>query len=541
MAFVYSRFEKRGDTMIMKKNTSKSMLSTAFATLLGVFGVLGVLGVLGNVGAAERIFTGAFDVGASGNAQKFNPLTASAGFSFYNKYFSSLTLYDVGLQKISGDLAESWAYAKDGKSLSIKLRKDVTWHDGKAFTATDVKFTLELVKNPEMASVFSARLKDVSAIKVHDANTVVLELVRMDASLLDAFTNIMMLPEHLLGKIPAKELRTSHWWKSPIGTGPFKWSKYTPDQFVELVANPNFYRGKPLLAKIVNRYFKDGSAATIALQAGEIQFSAMTLDQVKENQSTQLLDVISGPSHVLNYLGFNNSDPRFKDIRVRQAILLAIDRKAIVKSIFNNTATVGNCVLTLPHYVPADINQYETNVEKAKALLAAAAWKQAEPLELLTYYNDQASKDVVVVLQWMLAQVGIQLTPRFVDGPTFGNMVDSNKFSMVYAGGGNGPDPSTLIPLMKSSYAPPKGVNRMRVNIPELDQLFDAGQQETDDAKRAKIYQQLCRVTNAQLPWIPLWVSNRFGGFSKQVKNVIWTPAPGGGRYQDFPELWTFK
>ncbi|MHA4866077.1 ABC transporter substrate-binding protein [Duganella sp. PWIR1] len=517
---------------MIKNETGKIIFSTALAALLSLTACAAATG---------QTFTGAFDVGASGNAQKFNPLTASAGFSFYNKYFSTLTLYDVGLQNISGDLAESWTYAKDGKSLIIKLRQDVTWHDGKPFTAADVKFTLELVKNPEMASVFSARLNDVSAIKALDAYTVVLELVQMDASLPDAFTNIMMVPQHLLGNIPARELRTSSWWKSPVGTGPFKWARYTPDQFVELVAYPQFYRGKPRLAKLVNRYFKDGSAATIALQAGEIQYSAMTLDQVKENQSTKAVDVIAGPSHVLNYIGFNNNDRRFKDVRVRQAILLAIDRNAIIRSIYSNTASVANCALTLPQYVPADINQYPTNVNQAKALLAAAGWNQSEPLEMLTYYNDQASKDVVTVLQSMLAQVGINVIPRFVDGTTFGTIVDANKFSMVYAGGGNGPDPGTLIPLMKSSYAPPKGVNRMRVNIPELDQLFDAGQRETDAGQRALLYQQMCRVTNAQLPWIPLWVGKRFGGFTKNVQNVVWTPAPGGGRYQDFPERWSIK
>lgn len=518
--------------MITKKKTCTTLFSAALAAMLGV---------TASAGATDQTFTGAFDVGSAGNAQKFNPLNASAGFSFYNKYFSTLTLYDVGLQKISGDLAESWTYAKDGKSLTIKLRKGVKWHDGKPFTAADVKFTLELVKNPEMASVFSSRLNDVSAIKALDATTVIIELVQLDASLPDAFTNIMMVPEHLLAKIPVRDLRNSSWWKSPVGTGPFIWAKYTPDQFVELVANPNFYRGKPKLEKLVNRYFKDGSAATIALQAGEIQFSAMTLDQVKENRSSKAVDVIAGPSHVLNYIGFNNNDPRFKDVRVRQAILLAIDRKAIIKSIFSSTATLGNCVLTLPQYVPADINQYETNVTKAKALLDAAGWKHSEPLEMLTYYNDQASKDVMAILQAMLGQVGINVRPRFVDGPTFGTIVDSNKFSLVYAGGGNGPDPGTLIPLMKSSYAPPRGVNRMRVNVPELDKLFDAAQLETDASKRTAIYQQMCRVTNAQLPWIPLWVGNRFGGFAKHVQNVIWTPAPGGGRYQDFPERWSIK
>ncbi len=85
--------------------------------------------------AADQVFVGAFDVGPSGNAQKFNPLTAAAGFGFYNKYFSTLTLYDVSLQKISGDLAEGWTYAKDGKTLTLKLRKDVKWHDGKPFTS----------------------------------------------------------------------------------------------------------------------------------------------------------------------------------------------------------------------------------------------------------------------------------------------------------------------------------------------------------------------------------------------------------------------
>ncbi|WP_426192829.1 ABC transporter substrate-binding protein [Massilia sp. DWR3-1-1] len=518
--------------MNIKKNISTTILSIALAAMMGS---------AAGVRAADQIFTGAFDVGSAGNAQKFNPLTAPAGFGFYNKYFSTLTLYDVGLQKISGDLAESWTYAKDGKSLTIKLRKGVQWHDGQSFTAADVKFTLELVKNPAMASVFSSRLKDVSSIRVLDPNTVVIDLVQMDASLPDAFTNIMMVPAHLLGKIPARELRTSNWWKSPVGTGPFKWAKYTPDQFVELVANPDFYRGKPLLAKMVNRYFKDGSAATIALQAGEIQFSAMTLDEVKENQGSKAVDVIAGPSHVLNYIGFNNNDARFKDVRVRQAILLAVDRNAIVKHIYKNTATVANCVLTLADYVPADINKYDTNVQKARALLAAAGWNQSEPLELLTYYNDQASKDVMAVLQSMLAQAGVNVNPRFVDGPTFGTIVDSNKFSLVYAGGGNGPDPGTLVPLMKSSYAPPNGVNRMRVNLAELDALFDAAQQETDSARRTLIYQQMCRVTNARLPWIPLWVGNRFGGFAKNVQNVIWTPAPGGGRYQDYPERWSIK
>lgn len=507
--------------------------------------ILALAALVAGLGTASaQTFTGAFDVGPGGNPQKFNPLTASAGFSFYNKYFSTLTLYDVGLQKISGDLAENWSYAKDGKSLTIKLRKGVKWHDGQPLGAKDVKFTLDLVRNPEVASVFAGRLESVTNVQVVDERTVTLSLSGLDVSLPDAFTGIMILPEHLLGKTPAKDLRNSDWWKSPVGSGPFKWTRYVPDQFVELEANKDFHRGKPKLAKLVNRYFKDGSSATIALRAGEIQYTYLTLDQVRENETTKAFNVVAGPSHVLNYIGFNNNDPRFKDIRVRQAILLALDRNALVKNLYSGNATIGNCVLTLPKYVPANIDKYETNVAKARALLAQAGWdsiSRGEPVELVTYYSDQVSKDVMAALQSMLAQVGVKVAPRFVDAPTYGQLADAGKFAMVFAGQGNGPDPSVLNNVLDSSFTPPKGLNRMRVNIAELDTLIEAGRSEPDEAKRTEIYQQMCRLTNAQLPIIPLWVANRFGGFAKNAQNVVWTPAPGGGRYQDNPESWELR
>ena len=118
--------------------------------------------------------------------------------------------------------------------------------------------------SPELASVFAPRLADVSAVRTPDANTVVIELARPDVTLPDAFTSIMIVPRHLLMSVPITELRNAAWWKTPVGTGPFKWSKYLPDQYVELTANADYYRGKPKLDKLINRYFKDASAAALA-------------------------------------------------------------------------------------------------------------------------------------------------------------------------------------------------------------------------------------------------------------------------------------
>jgi peptide/nickel transport system substrate-binding protein len=491
--------------------------------------------------ADGKVLVGAFDVGPGGLPQKFNPLTATAGFTWFNKYFGTLALYDEKFQKISGDLAQGWQVSADGRTVTFSLRPDVKWHDGKPFTSKDVKFTLDLVKNPEFGSTFAARLEGLGAVTTPDARTVVLSLQVPNSPILDTLTSLMIVPEHLLGAMKPQELRNADWWKlAPVGTGPFKWLRYLPDQYVELDANKDFYRKKPKLDKLVNRYFKDGGAASIALRAGEIQFTYLSQDQVPEGAARQTMRIVEGSSQVLNYLGFNNTEPRFKDVRVRQAMLMAIDRAAIVKALYAGRAQVANCVYSQPQFVPTDIHPMAHDPVKARQLLADAGWDRikGEPIELLTYYGDQVSKDVMSAIQAQLGAVGVEVKPRFVDGPTYGQIADSGKFTLVLAGAGNGPEPDSISPLLDSEYHPPRGVNRMRVSMPDIDRLFDQGRKESDPKKREAIYRDVCRLTNAQLPWMPLWVANRFGGIGQKVQSMIWVPAPAGGRYQDFAETW---
>lgn len=491
--------------------------------------------------ANNKVLVGAFDVGPGGLPQKFNPLIATAGFTWFNKYFSTLALYDEKFQKISGDLAQSWQVSADGRTITFALRPDVKWHDGKPFTSKDVKFTLDLVKSPEFGSTFATRLEGLASVTTPDARTVVLNLQTPNSPILDALTSLMIVPEHLLGSMKPQEMRNADWWKTaPVGTGPFKWARYLPDQYVELDAYQDFHRKKPKLDKLVNRYFKDGGAAAIALRAGEIQFTYLTLDQVPDGAARQSLRIVEGSSQVLNYLGFNNTEPRFKDVRVRQAILMAIDRAAIVKSLYAGRAQLANCVYSQQQLVPADLNPMGYDPVKARQLLADAGWERikGEPIELLTYYGDQVSKDVISAIQAQLGAIGVDVKPRFVDGPTYGQIADSGKFTLVLAGAGNGPEPDSLSPLLDSEYQPPRGVNRMRVTLPDLDKLFDQGRKESDPKKRETIYRDICRLTNAQLPWAPLWVANRFGGIGQKVQGMIWVPAPAGGRYQDFAETW---
>ena len=491
-----------------------------------------------------KTLVGGFDVGPGGAPGLFNPLTNTAGYSWLNKMYSSLVLYDVDFKRIQGDLALSWTASSNSLKYTFKLRPGLTWHDGKPFTSQDVKYTLDLARNPEVGSLFQPRLEAIKTIDTPDSTTVVLNMSRPNAALLDALTQFMILPQHALAGIAPKDIRTSTWFSTnPVGTGPFKWSRYAPDQFNELTAFDNYWRGRPKLDKLVNRYFKEAGSAVIALRSGDIQFTYLSADEARGLRSEAKLSIIAGPSQVLNYVGFNNKDVRFKDLRVRQAIMHAIDRKTISEQLYNGGAVTQNCLYFLPKYQAAGLEPFAYNPDKAKQLLADAGWDKikGEPIEFLTYYGDQLSSDVQVAIQQMLSKVGIDVKPRRVDVPTYNQITAGDNFALVYAGIGVGPDPDSPIVALDSNNIPPRGANRMKVINPNLDRLFTQGQTETNAAKRTAVYQNICKEFNASLPWGPMWVAQRFGAVSKNVSGFVWTPAPGGGRYYDQPHLWNVR
>ncbi len=537
-----------GNTTTAASNATTAAATTTSATATTVAGAATTSAannttVANTAGAAAGggggTLVGGFDVGPGGNFGVFNPMTAGGGFSWYQKYFSSLLLYDVNFQKLQGDLAESWDVSPDGKQITFHLRKGLTWHDGQPLTSEDVKFSIDLIKNPDSAAINTSRFSSVKEVTTPDPQTAVFNLTQPNAPLLDVLTVTLILPKHALASITAKDLVKSNWWSTnPIGSGPFKWSKYVPDQYVELLPFDNYWRGKPKLDKLIDRYFKDSSSALIALRAGDIQFTYLTSDEASTVKNDPNLSTLSGPSQVLNLLNFNQKDKRFQDVRVRQAFMYAIDRKSIVDQLYKGSAQVASCIYTNQNYLAKDANAYAYDPNKAKALLKEANWDsiKGQPIDLLTYYSDQLSTDILATMQQMLAGVGIDVKPRAIDVPTFNQARTSSNFAVFYGGAGNGPDPDILSAQLVSTaqLAQASGINN-----PDLDKLYAQGQQELDPTKRAAIYQNICKTTNQEVMWGTMWVSTRYGAVSKKVNNFIWTPAPGGGRYYDASETWT--
>ncbi|SPU63799.1 peptide ABC transporter substrate-binding protein [Brucella melitensis] len=496
---------------------------------------------------AAGTISGGFDVGPGGFQGNFNPLAATGGFTWLVTYFEPLVIYDDKLENIVGDLAKSFEISPDQLTYTFKLAH-AKWHDGEPFTSKDAKFTFDLARNGKTGSVFAARLASIASVETPDEKTVVIKLKEPSPSMLDTLTKVMMLPEHALASIPPEQLAKNAWWSStPIGTGPFKFNKYVADQYVELTANPDYRGGRPQVDKLINRYFADPAAAIAALRSGEIQFTYVDSNDVSTFSSDSAFRVIEGDSFVVNYVGFNQEVPLWKDLKVRQAFMHAINRDAIIQSLYGGAAKPANCVYVADRLVPKAIDAYAYDPQKARQLLDEAGWDKingSKPITILTYYDSPLVANVLAAMQAMLAQVGINIVPRTVDTPTYNSIVykqggTADEFPLIFAGLQNGPDPSSINIGLNEKQIPPAGSNIMRIRMPAVTKALDAALAETNPAKRDARYQDVCKATNANLPWGTMWVANRYGVASSKLENFIWTPAPAGGPYQAHPEKWS--
>ena len=208
-----------------------------------------------------------------------------------------------------------------------------------------MKFTIELAKNGATGSVFAARLGSIASVETPDAKTAVLKLSAPDSALLDTLTQVMMLPEHA-----HEGHRARHAGQEPVvvegagrAPGPTSSRAMSPTNMSSSTPMPTIAAASRSTEHIINRYFANTAAAVAALRAGEISFSYVEADDAASFKGNDAFKVIEGNSFVVNYIGFNQELPLWKDVRVRQAVMHAINRDAIVQSLYGGAAKVANC------------------------------------------------------------------------------------------------------------------------------------------------------------------------------------------------------
>lgn len=434
-----------------------------------------------------------------------------------------------------GDLAEKWTQSPDLKEITFTLRRGVKWHDGQAFSAEDVVWSLQTVqKTPLSFAKYLAPMTDVRAL---DANTVRVSFSNPTPASLFAYyagSNVI-LPKHLYA---GKDLQNSPHNTNPVGTGPFIWKQYNRDESVVLARNPNYYGVVPYLDTITFKFTPNPSTAILQLQSGTLDvisnFRNLGVNDLLSLSKDSRFSVTRINSTVVQRICFNfrpegvAKHKWLSDVRVRRAIAHAIDRETITNKLLHGylEPSWGPFARANPAY-DAKIQAPAYDPARANALLDEAGYKRgADGVRITTdlaYIPHIGTDASAPAIADMLGRVGVKVNLLTADYQAYlakywlgpGGQGD---VAMALNIGITAPTGDDCRPNYDSRYQPRN--NGSGVSIPEVDQLFDQGRLETNPAKQRAIYSRLQRVLSDQMVnvWLGTAVAPNIA--AKKVQNL---------------------
>ncbi|RAH99250.1 ABC transporter substrate-binding protein [Acuticoccus sediminis] len=417
-------------------------------------------------------------------------------------------------------LATAWELADDGLSITFKLRDGVTWHDGKPFTSADVKFTFEEIlsqHHPRGRATFA----NLTEVETPDELTAVMKLSTPSNYIMSALSasESPMLPKHIYeGSDPIGNPANT----KPIGTGPFKFSKWEKGQYLLLDKNEDYWQeGRPLLDRLFYRFIPDAGTRAAAFETGEIDLggtdpvSLSDIARVEELPDLAVTTEGYALCGAMYYFEFNMRDPQFQDVRVRQAVAHAIDKDFVAQNIWFGFASpaTGPISQKLSRWYNPDVPSYPFDTAKAEALLDEAGFpRQSDGVRFrMTHdpstYTEQYRRFAEYFRQAMKV-IGIEVEVMNTDAPTFSRRVwGTNEYQTASYGIFNLPDPTIGVQRMFWSKNIRPGVpytNGSGYASAEMDQILEAAQTAVDPAEREALFYQMQVLAMTELPIIPL-------------------------------------
>lgn len=451
--------------------------------------------------------------------------------------FEQLTRYSPeDLSPVPG-LAVSWEAADDAMSWTFKLRDDVLWSDGTPFTADDVAFTFnDVVLVDELGAQSATQFSQVERVEVIDPHTVRFVLNSPFSALpyyLAAFSGI--LPEHVLADAENPLTVASFNKQSPVTTGPYRVAEFVPGSYVRLVPNENYYGEEPKLAGIVFRIIPDANTQVAQLLAGQLdlvtRLNPSLLTGVTGNPN---LEVLRQSQNLYFWIALNQNDERFTDPRVRQALLMAIDREAMIEAILRGYGTVatGPIAPLLAAIYNPDVPSYPYDPEGARALLAEAGWtpgpdgilqKDGQRLEIAMptgQFGDLVPATLLVQQYW--EDIGVKANVEVMEWNAYiQDVVVNRDYEGTLAWWSQPPTPD--VTPYYSCEAVNSGNNIPNYCSEELDQLLAAGRLALTPEEQIAAYAEVQQYLAEELPYLYLWYPDIIS-----VKNA---------RLQGFPEI----
>jgi ABC-type transport system substrate-binding protein len=436
--------------------------------------------------------------------------------------FGGLVTIDPELN-IVPDLAQRWDISADGRVYTFHLDPNAKFHDGRAVTAEDVRWSLERAADPRTQSPvadtylgdivgvkerLAGRAQSVSGLRVADEKTIE---IAIDAPK-SYFLAKMTYPTAFVVDRKNVEADPKNWSLKPNGTGPFKLAEYKLAQILRLTANESYHLGAPHLAEV--EYILGGGSAMLMYENDEILLTGVglaDLERVKDPNNPLNPQLLRAPPEFqISYLGLNVKEPPFDDPKVRLAMNMVFDKQTLATQVLQDLVVPAKGVLPpgFPGYNP-DLKGYEYNPERARQLLRESKYgadlSKLPPVTLSVAGDLGAGVglDIEVILKAWEDELGIKVEIQQTEWATFLQDLHAKRFQMFETAWiADYPDPQDFLDVLLHSQS---SNNHGNYSNPEVDRLLEQARVEPDQGKRFALYHQAEQMIVDDAPWVPLW------------------------------------
>ena len=438
-------------------------------------------------------------------------------------------------------LAESWTWAEDKMSLTYVLHEGLTWSDGQPLTTEDVAFTFELIFDEQVASNWYSAKDRIREVEVVDERRVTFHFATPSTPMhLQGNTHFGIVPKHVLADADRSSIRGHESSRNPLSSGPWIISEWAPEEKVVMVPNTNVVgRDAPRLDRVITRVLPEYATRLIELQNGSVDYilSVEVTDVEGLQRDYPHVELIRSRADSMAYVGWNLKDRKLQDLRVRQALTLAIDEQKIINDQYTAAGEVyaQPCTGTISPVMTgwhAEIEALGYDPERSKALLAEAGAEDLE-LDLMIQNGIPRIEQAAVRIQAMLADVGVTLNIQALEPNLFAASARKHEFeAMIWSFGHNPKVDPTIKWHSEGKY------NWMQLEDPEIDRLLEEAMSTTDlDLAQKNVREVQQRVYDLQPATFLYWEDNvaaingRFEGVAHNPFNMLesletwWVPA----------------
>jgi len=472
---------------------------------------------------------------SEGDADNLNPLTfdSNPAYQLVHLMFRALARRDSTLSNYTPDFLERWEQT-DPTTVVLHVRPGIKWHDGVPTSAEDIVWTIQMQKDSIVASTRQGDVEPVVSARAVDSMTVEVKLSRTGTATLNSLLEVVPVPKHLLDSIPPGRMRFASFNNRPVGNGLYRFVRWNKGQEAVVEANPDA-SPRASLDRIIVRVVPDPSGRLTSLINGEGDVDKITADQRDRLQAAPNVRLFSAARVRPGWIVWNVEKAPVNDVKVRQAFLMAIDRATLTRSMFGEAGEPASSPIpTKLREHNAGLQELAYNVQAAGALLQGDGWvdtngdgireKNGQPLRLEVEYSsaDPVRADMLVAIQAMVKQAGIQLVPRAYERTTWVDRLRSRQFQGSFWGWGWGPGvmgPNARM-VWHSASVPPGGANFAGYRNPRLDALIDSVIVEPDAARASAMWKQIEQTVVTDAVYAPIFFDPEFYGVSSRFRGV---------------------